>query len=256
MAALLAGGPEAVEGVRVAVAAGGAEAVSLARESVELLAPVPRPGKVIAIGLNYHDHAREQNATLPDEPIIFAKFSTCVVGPGATVEWDPDLTDAVDLEAELGVVIGRTARRVPEADALSYVLGYTCVNDVSARDLQSRDRQFVRAKSLDTFGPMGPALVTADEIPDPGRLAIRSYLNGAVTQDSSTSELIFSVPRLIAHCSRAFTLEPGDVISTGTPAGVLWFRKPPASVHDGDEMVIEIEGIGRLANRCREVRPG
>jgi 2-keto-4-pentenoate hydratase/2-oxohepta-3-ene-1,7-dioic acid hydratase in catechol pathway len=185
--------------------------------------------------------------------MLFAKFSTSVVGPGDTVEWDPALTDLVDLEAELGVVIGRTARRVSAADALSYVLGYTCVNDVSARDLQNRDGQFVRAKSLDTFGPMGPAIVTTDEIPDPQRLAIRSYLGDRVIQDSNTSGMIFDVATVIAHCSRAFTLEPGDVIATGTPAGVLVFRKPPEKLADGDVVTIEIEGIGRLTNPCREV---
>ena len=176
--------------------------------------------------------------------MLFTKFTTSIVGPGATVEWDPELTGSVDLEAELGVVIGRTARRVPEADALSYVLGYTCVNDVSARDLQKADKQFVRAKSLDTFGPMGPVIVTADEIPDPQRLSIRAILNGVAVQDSNTSQMIFSVARIVSFCSRAFTLEPGDVIATGTPSGVLVYRKPPERLRDGDVMTIEIEGIG------------
>ena len=157
------------------------------------------------------------------------------------------------MEAELGVVIGRTARRVSEADALSYVLGYTCVNDVSARDLQKADRQFVRAKSLDTFGPMGPVLVTADEIPDPQRLSIRGILNGVAIQDSNTSQMIFSVAHIVAFCSRAFTLEPGDVIATGTPSGVLVYQKPPNRLRDGDVVTIEIEGIGALTNTCREV---
>ncbi len=142
------------------------------------MAPLPRPGKLVAVGLNYYDHAREGGAEPPAEPMLFTKFTTSIVGPGATIEWDPALTASVDMEAELGVVIGRTARRVPEAEALSYVFGYTCINDVSARDLQKADRQFVRAKSLDTFGPMGPVIVTADEIPDPQRLAIRGILDG------------------------------------------------------------------------------
>jgi 2-keto-4-pentenoate hydratase/2-oxohepta-3-ene-1,7-dioic acid hydratase in catechol pathway len=162
----------------------------------------------------------------------------------------------VDLEAELGVVIGRLARRVPEETALEHVLGYTCINDVSARDLQYADRQFVRAKSLDTFCPMGPVLVTRDEIPDPGALAVRSYRNGQLMQDGHTSDLIFSVPYLVAFCSRAFTLEPGDVIATGTPAGVGWYRDPRVTMHDGDVMSVEIEGIGRLENRCRELHLG
>jgi 2-keto-4-pentenoate hydratase/2-oxohepta-3-ene-1,7-dioic acid hydratase in catechol pathway len=250
---LLAGGEAALSTLRSAVAAAGPDATTLGPDDVRLLAPVPRPGKLIAIGLNYHDHAAEGGRPAPEEPMLFAKFSTSVVGPGDTVEWDPALTDLVDLEAELGVVIGRTARRVSAADALSYVLGYTCVNDVSARDLQNRDGQFVRAKSLDTFGPMGPAIVTTDEIPDPQRLAIRSYLGDRVIQDSNTSGMIFDVATVIAHCSRAFTLEPGDVIATGTPAGVLVFRKPPEKLADGDVVTIEIEGIGRLTNPCREV---
>ncbi len=191
----------------------------------------------------------------PESPMLFAKFPTAVIGPGATVEWDPRLTDAVDLEAELGVVIGRTARRVSEDSALDHVLGYTCLNDVSARDLQYADKQFVRAKSLDTFCPMGPVLVTADELGDPGALAVRSYRNGELMQDGNTADLIFSVPYLVAFCSRAFTLEPGDVIATGTPAGVGYFREPKVLLHEGDVMTVEIEGIGRLENPCHEVRP-
>lgn len=251
---LLAGGEAALARLRDAVAAAGPDAPTLAADEVRLLAPVPRPGKLVAVGLNYHDHAAEGGRPAPDEPMLFAKFSTAVVGPGATVEWDPTLTASVDLEAELGVVIGRTARRVPPAEALSYVLGYTCVNDVSARDLQTRDGQFVRAKSLDTFGPMGPAIVTTDEIPDPQTLAIRSYLGERLIQDSNTGDMIFDVATVVAHCSRAFTLEPGDVIATGTPAGVLVFRDPPERLHDGDVMTIEIERIGRLTNPCRETR--
>jgi 5-carboxymethyl-2-hydroxymuconate isomerase len=252
--ALLAGGDAAMAALRTAVAGVAPGAPGLDRSSVQLVAPVPRPGKVIAVGLNYFDHAREGGAEPPAEPMLFAKFATSVVGQGVTVEWDPDLTTSVDLEAELGVVIGRTARRVSEADALSYVLGYTCINDVSARDLQKSDKQFVRAKSLDTFCPMGPVIVTTDELPDPQRLPIRSYVGERVAQDSDTSQMIFSVARIIAFCSRAFTLEPGDVIATGTPSGVLVYRNPPERLRDGDVMTIEIEGIGRLTNPCREVR--
>ncbi len=255
MADLLAGGPAVLETLRSAVR----EAAALGRPSdvtaPMLLAPLPRPGKIVAVGLNYHAHAAEGGAKVPDAPMLFAKFPTSVVGPGATVEWDPALTDAVDMEAELAVVIGRTARRVSEADALDHVLGYTCLNDVSARDLQHADRQFVRAKSLDTFCPMGPALVTADEIPDPGQLAVRSYRNGELMQDGHTSDLIFSVPYLVAFCSRAFTLEPGDVIATGTPAGVGFYRDPKVLMHEGDVMSVEVEGIGRLENPCHEIRP-
>jgi 2-keto-4-pentenoate hydratase/2-oxohepta-3-ene-1,7-dioic acid hydratase in catechol pathway len=252
MGELLGGGDAALAALRSAADAAPAAPVHDAA-SLDWMAPVPRPGKVIAIGLNYHDHAKEGGVEPPERPMLFAKFTTSVVGHEAVVEWDPALTAAVDLEAELGVVIGRTARRVSEAEALDHVLGYTCVNDVSARDLQFADKQFVRAKSLDTFCPMGPALVTADEIGDPGRLAIRSLHNGQVMQDSSTEQLIFSIAHLVSFCSQAFTLEPGDVIATGTPAGVGWYREPKVVMRDGDVMTIEIEGIGRLENRCREV---
>ena len=256
MAALVAAGPAALAALRAAYVAAPPTVPGIDPAGVTILAPLPRPAKIIAVGLNYHDHAKEGGVPVPAEPMLFAKFSTAVVGDGADVVWDPALTDAVDIEAELGVVIGRTARHVSEAEALSYVLGYTCINDVSARDLQAADKQFVRAKSLDTFCPMGPVLVTADEIPDPQRLAIKGIVNGRAEQDSNTAQMVFSVARIIAFCSRAFTLEPGDVIATGTPSGVLTYRVPRVMLHDGDRMTIEIEGIGRLSNTCREVRPG
>ncbi len=220
-------------------------------DGLKLLAPVPNPSKIIAIGLNYRDHAREQGSPIPESPIIFAKFPTSVVGAGDTITWDPELTHQVDYEVELAVVIGRTARKVSEDDALSFVAGYTCGNDVSARDLQFGDHQWVRGKSLDTFCPLGPWLVTPDEIPDPQALSIRALLNGEVVQDSRTSEMIFSVRYLIAFASRAFTLLPGDVIMTGTPHGVGVFRKPPVFLKDGDRIAVEIERIGRLENVCR-----
>ncbi len=251
--ALIAGGADALEALRAAVAAASPTTSTRGLEDVEYLTPLARPGKVVAVGLNYYDHAKEGGVEPTAEPMLFTKFTTSIVGPGAVVEWDPELTASVDLEAELGVVIGRTARRVPESEALAYVLGYTCVNDVTARDLQKADRQFVRAKSLDTFGPIGPAIVTTDEIPDPQRLSIRAILNGVAVQDSNTSQMIFSVARIVSFCSRAFTLEPGDVIATGTPSGVLVYRTPPGRLRDGDVMTIEIEGIGALTNTCREV---
>jgi len=221
-------------------------------DQLTVLSPVPRPGKVVAVGLNYREHAEEGGRDTPPEPVLFAKFTTSIVGHGAEIRWDPGLTAAVDFEAELAVVIGRTARRVTEAEALTYVLGYTCLNDVSARDLQFSDKQFVRAKSLDTFTPIGPALVTADEIPDPQALGIRCLVNGEVMQDSSTAQMVHGVAALIAFCSRAFTLEPGDIIATGTPSGVGWFRDPKRMLHDGDEVIVEIDRVGRLVNRCRE----
>jgi 2-keto-4-pentenoate hydratase/2-oxohepta-3-ene-1,7-dioic acid hydratase in catechol pathway len=221
-------------------------------EELELLSPVPRPGKIVAIGLNYHAHAAEQGVDPPEEPLIFAKFPTSVVGPGAEIRWDRALTDQVDYEAELAVVIGLPARRVAETEALSHVLGYTCGNDVSARNLQFGDKQWVRGKSLDTFCPLGPVLVTGDEIGDPQALTVRCLVNGEVLQEGTTADMIFPVARLIEHASQAFTLEPGDVIMTGTPPGVGVFREPQRFLRDDDEVVVEIEGIGLLANVCRE----
>ena len=179
---------------------------------VTLLAPIPNPSKIVAIGLNYMDHCREQNVKPPERPIIFCKFSTAVVGPGATIRWDPALTQQVDYEVELGVVMGRLARRVPAAEALDYVAGYTICNDVTARDLQHGDRQWVRGKSLDTFCPLGPWLVTREEVPDPQDLSLRCTLNGQVMQDSTTAEMISGVAYLIEFISHAFTLLPGDIV--------------------------------------------
>jgi 2-keto-4-pentenoate hydratase/2-oxohepta-3-ene-1,7-dioic acid hydratase in catechol pathway len=231
----------------------GAE-TALPLRGVSLLAPVPRPSKVVAIGQNYMDHCREQGVEPPELPVIFTKFSSAVIGPGATIRWDPALTSQVDYEVELAVVIGRRARRVPAEAALEYVAGYTVCNDVSARNLQFGDEQWVRGKSLDTFCPLGPWLVTRDEIPDPQNLAVRTTLNGEVVQDSTTVEMIFGVRDLIAFASRAFTLLPGDVIVTGTPPGVGFFRDPPLFLADGDEITVEVEGIGKLTNRCVEER--
>jgi 2-keto-4-pentenoate hydratase/2-oxohepta-3-ene-1,7-dioic acid hydratase in catechol pathway len=230
------------------------EGIVLKLADVRLAAPVPNPPKVVAIGLNYRDHAREQGAQIPDHPIIFAKFPTSIIGPGDEIVWDPALTKEVDYEAELAFVIGKRARNAPQAQAYDYIAGYTCLNDVSARDLQFGDRQWVRGKSLDTFCPFGPVLVTTDELPDPHRLPIRAVLNGQVMQDSSTSELIFGVPELVAFISRAFTLLPGDVVATGTPHGVGMSRQPPVFMKDGDRIAVEVEGIGRLENVCRTVK--
>jgi 2-keto-4-pentenoate hydratase/2-oxohepta-3-ene-1,7-dioic acid hydratase in catechol pathway len=220
-------------------------------DEVELLAPVPRPGKVVAIGRNYREHAAEEGVEAPVAPLIFGKWPSSVVGPGVDIRWDPALTSQVDYEAELGVVIGRRARRVGASDALDHVLGYTCLDDVSARDLQFGDGQWVRGKSLDTFCPMGPWIVTTDEIPDPQRLTIRCLVGDEVLQQASTSEMYFSVAEIVRYCSHSFTLEPGDVIATGTPAGVGAFRTPPRFLRDGDRVTVEIEGIGRLENICR-----
>ena len=227
-------------------------------EGVRLGPAIPNPGKIVAIGLNYADHAAEGNVPVPTAPLIFAKFPTTIVGPDDVVTWDRGLTDRVDYEAELGVVIGARARNVTEEAALDHVFGYTCVNDVSARDLQFGDGQWIRGKSLDTFCPVGPWIVTADEIPDPQVLPIACLVNGEALQDSTTANMFFGVRTLISYCSRAFTLEPGDLIATGTPAGVGVYKKPPRLLRDGDEMVIRIGGIGELRNTCRttgEPRP-
>jgi 2,4-didehydro-3-deoxy-L-rhamnonate hydrolase len=257
MSGLLDAGEAGLAALGSAVRAAAADDRAGDVDPARRIAPVPRPGKVIAVGLNYRAHAAEHDTDVevPTVPMLFAKFPTSVVGDGTAVEWDPGLTEAVDLEAELAVVIGRRARRVREADALRYVLGYTCLNDVSARDLQFLDTQFVRAKSLDTFCPMGPAVVTVDELGDASGLRIRSLVNDEVMQDSDTSRMIHSPARLVAFCSENFTLEPGDVIATGTPEGVGYFRDPRVVMHDGDVMTIEIEGVGRLQNTCREIRP-
>lgn len=256
MAELLAGGDAALATLGAAAREAAADAARLdvlARPlaAFRLAAPVPRPGKVVAIGRNYADHAAEGGAAPPPAPLIFAKWPSSVIGPGDEIRWDAALTSEVDYEAELAVVIGRTARRIPAEAARDHVLGYTCLDDVSARDLQFGDRQWVRGKSLDTFCPMGPILATLDEFADPDDLAITCHVNGELVQASRTSRMLFSVGRIIAHCSQAFTLEPGDVIATGTPAGVGVYRDPPRFLGDGDVVRVSIEGIGELSNTCR-----
>lgn len=226
----------------------------LERERAHLLAPVPRPGKIICIGLNYRDHAAESNMPIPESPVIFSKFATCVVGPGAPVLL-PRASQQVDYEAELAVIIGRRARQVSRERAYDYVLGYTNFNDVSARDFQFADKQWVRGKSCDTFAPMGEYIATKDEVPDPHRLSIKLHLNGQTMQDSTTDQLIFGVPELIEFLSDSITLEPGDVIATGTPPGVGFARKPPVFLQEGDVMEVEIEGLGVLRNPLGRSRP-
>jgi 2-keto-4-pentenoate hydratase/2-oxohepta-3-ene-1,7-dioic acid hydratase in catechol pathway len=210
-------------------------------------APVPRPGKLICIGLNYRDHARESNMPLPDKPVVFSKFSSSVIAPGEPVVI-PATSQKVDYEAELAVVIGRHAKNVKADRAYDYVLGYTAFNDVSARDFQLATTQWLMGKTFDTFAPMGPWLVTKDEIADPHRLSIRLTLNGEIMQDSNTDQMIFSVPQLIEFISESITLEPGDVIATGTPSGVGFARNPPVFLKPGDRMEVLIDGIGGLGN--------
>jgi 2-keto-4-pentenoate hydratase/2-oxohepta-3-ene-1,7-dioic acid hydratase in catechol pathway len=217
------------------------------REDVRLLAPVPRPGKLICIGLNYRDHAAESNMPIPERPVVFSKFNTSVAAPGQPVVI-PATSSKVDYEAELAVVIGRRAKHVTLDRALDYVLGYTNFNDVSARDFQFADGQWQRGKSCDTFAPMGTYIATVDEVPDPHNLSIMLRLNGTTMQDSRTDQLIFRIPELIAFLSETITLEPGDVIATGTPPGVGFARNPPVFLKAGDVMEVEIEGLGILSN--------
>lgn len=212
--------------------------------------PIERPQKIICIGLNYSDHAAEQGVDLPERPLLFAKWPNTLIGPGEPIVIPP-ITSKVDYEAELGLVIGTRARGVSIENALDAVAGYVCVNDVSGRDLQFADGQWVRGKSLDTFCPVGPALVSASEIPDPQVLGIRAILNGEVMQDSTTANMVFGVAEIVAFVSQAITLEPGDLIATGTPAGVGVFRDPQVLLQPGDEITIEIDGIGSLTNPVR-----
>jgi 2,4-diketo-3-deoxy-L-fuconate hydrolase len=224
-------------------------------DDVNLLAPIPRPGKLICIGLNYKDHAEESKMPIPTSPVIFSKFSTSVVGPGQSV-LIPPTSHQVDYEAELGVVIGRRATQVPAERAFDYVFGYTIINDVSARDFQFADGQWQRGKSCDSFAPMGPYIATADEVPDPHNLSIKLRLNGRTMQDSNTSQLIFGIPELIAFLSATITLEPGDVIATGTPPGVGFARTPPVFLKPGDVMEVEIDRLGVLINSLEASPPG
>ena len=207
----------------------------------------PRPEKIICVGLNYHDHAAEQGVELPREPLLFGKFANTICGPGDAIVLPPQ-GGHVDAEAELAIVIGSRARRVSVGDALSVVAGYTCANDVSARDLQFTDGQWLRGKGFDTFCPVLPTIAPVETLGDAGDLRIVQRLNGELLQDSRTSKLIFGVRALVAHASSVFTLEPGDLILTGTPSGVGVFRQPPIPLRPGDEVEVEIEGIGALRN--------
>ncbi|MCY4465832.1 MAG: fumarylacetoacetate hydrolase family protein [Chloroflexi bacterium] len=208
------------------------------------------PGKILAIGRNYAEHARELDNEIPQEPLVFAVMPSAVIGHGEVIEWERTITQQVDWEGELAVIIGQTARKISESDALDTVFGYTIANDVSARDLQTRDKQWTRAKGMDTFCPLGPCIVTADDIPDPQALQILTSVDGVEKQNGSTADMIFDVRFLIAHLSRAFTLNPGDMILTGTPSGVGKAQKPPQFLGEGSEVSITIEPIGKLTNRC------
>jgi 2-keto-4-pentenoate hydratase/2-oxohepta-3-ene-1,7-dioic acid hydratase in catechol pathway len=206
--------------------------------------------KIVAVGLNYKDHAIEAGLKIPSAPLCFAKFTSSLSGPFDPIQM-PAEDSHTDFEGELGVIIGRKAKRVEESDAMAHVAGYVVFNDVSARKWQFDDGQWTRGKSCDTFAPNGPFLVTADEIPDPGSLRITTRLNGNIMQDSDTNQLIFNIPKLVSYFSHSFTLDPGDLIATGTPAGVGFSRKPPVYLNDGDVVEVEIERIGRISNRVQ-----
>jgi 2-keto-4-pentenoate hydratase/2-oxohepta-3-ene-1,7-dioic acid hydratase in catechol pathway len=215
--------------------------------TTRLSAPIPVPPKIICIGLNYRDHAAESKMTIPEVPTVFAKFANTVTGHRHPIVL-PKNSVKPDYEAEFAFVIGKGGRHIPEARWREHVFGYTIVNDVSARDFQMATTQWTMGKTFDTFAPMGPVIVTADEIPDPHQLTISLTLNAEVMQNSNTCNLIFGVPQLIAFLSSVMTLAPGDIISTGTPAGVGFARRPPCWLRSGDEVTVEVEGIGRLVN--------
>ena len=209
--------------------------------------PIEQPQKIVCLGLNYRDHAEEQGVDLPEKPLLFAKWPNTLIGPGEPIVIPPAV-EKCDYEAELAVVLGARVHRVSKENALEAVRGYLCANDVSARDLQFGDGQWTRGKSVDTFCPIGPQLVPAADVPEPHDLRIRALVNGEVMQDSTTANLVFGVDEIISFASQTITLEPGDLILTGTPAGVGIFRKPPRLLQPGDEVTIEIEGIGSLTN--------
>ncbi len=243
---VVAGGDSAREQVGAFLSKAPASSVHDAA-SAKLMAPIPRPPKVICVGLNYRDHAEESNMAIPDRPTIFNKFPQSVISPGDTVML-PKASTQPDYEAEFAFVIGRGGKHIAADNWKAHVFGYCNLNDVSARDLQLATTQWLMGKTCDTFCPMGPYLVTADEVADPHNLNIKMTINGEVLQNSNTKHLIFRIPDLIAYLSSAFTLEPGDVISTGTPSGVGMARKPPRFLKAGDDMVVEVEGLGQLRN--------
>ena len=248
MIGLLAGGSDALAMAR---AAAGRRGPRLAARDVTLEAPVPRPPKFLAIGLNYADHVKESGLEAPPFPVFFNKQSTCVTGPYAPIHL-PRVSPLLDYEGELAFVIGRRCRHVPRDRAAQVIAGYLVCNDVSVRDWQLRTPTMTMGKSFDTHGPLGPWLVTADEIGDPHGLDLRTWVNGELRQHSNTRELIYDCFAQVEHLSTAFTLEPGDVITTGTPSGVGGARQPPAFLRAGDVVRIEIERIGAIENRVIE----
>ena len=217
-------------------------------QNAALAAPLSNPSKIVCVGLNYIDHADESDQKLPEVPLLFAKFPSSIIGPNESLQWPSGLTEQVDFEAELGVVIGTTLRDGSPRDAREAIFGYVVANDVSGRDIQFSDGQWVRSKSIDTFCPVGPSIVTADEFGDPQAAQIRTYVNGVCLQDAPTSDMIFPVAELLSWISGQITLVPGDLVLTGTPPGVGAFRTPPIFLKPGDVVDVEIDGIGTLRN--------
>ena len=258
MVTLLQGGERTLQAVQQAVAfvegrlaedagAFAGHGIIYALDEVTLLPPVLRPGKVVCLGLNYREHAAESGMAVPAYPVLFHKVAGSLVGHNQPIVL-PRISSQVDYEAELAIIIGRRGKYIAEAEAFDYIAGYTNANDVSARDLQFRTSQWTTGKMLDTFGPLGPALVTRDEVPDPQTLAIKTILNGQIMQDSNTADMIFAVPFIVSYLSQLVTLEPGDVILTGTPQGIGNARTPPVFLKSGDTVTIEIERLGQLTN--------
>lgn len=253
MLALIDSGEEGVAAARAALERA---QTTQPLSAVRLLAPIPRPRQnIVCLGMNYvahaieSDRARGREPKLPEHPVFFTKAVTTVCGPDDDIPFDPRVSEQLDYEVELAFVVGRGGKNIAREDALSHIFGYTILNDVSARDIQNQHQQFFKGKSLDYTAPTGPYLVTADEIPNPGTLAIRLRLNGVTRQDSNTNDLIFDIPTIIAILSRGMTLEAGTIVSTGTPGGVGFGRTPPEYLRSGDVMEAEVEGIGVLRNR-------
>lgn len=217
-------------------------------DEVRLGSPLRRPSKIACIGLNFHDHARESGQPLPERPLVFAKFPSTLIGTGEPISWPPGLTNQVDWEVELAVVVGHGLKMGSPEEAMAAIFGYTVANDVSARDLQFSDGQWLRGKSLDGFCPLGPTIVTPEELGDPGSLRLASRVNGETMQDSTTAEMVFAVGEILSFLSESFTLEPGDLVLTGTPWGVGAFRNPPVFLQPSDVVEVEVERIGILSN--------
>ncbi len=254
---LLAAGSATIESVikqaREILVAGSEASGVLQVASIDLGPPIPDPDKIICIGLNYADHANEAGLAQTQVPLFFAKFRNSLIGPTSTILL-PHVSNQIDYEGELAVIIGTPCKEVSEQEALQYVAGYSIMNDVSARDLQMQTSQFIAGKALDTFAPIGPGMVLASDVPDPQNLLLTTKVNGQVVQHASTATMIFSVARIISFLSSLMTLEPGDIIATGTPSGVGFKRTPPLFLQDGDVVEVEIEGIGRIRNSVANAR--